>query len=205
MKLLSGFLAVSTLFIGISASAQEPDDAARLVTDMKDAALALYAPGITEEARHSGLCELVEQRGDIVFFGDFTLGRLRREVSEDKLPAYYASIKALLVRTFDAAFDRLRAGRVTVEPASKPQNGHRAVTVILDNVENRSERRFQFYVGFNGSDEPRVRDAAAGGEILGFRKREEFKTFLANVQSDDADVKLAALVEEIRGRNPACP
>lgn len=199
-------LALFSLCLGFTpkVDATEPDAAASFITTLKNEAMTLYAAGITNEARQIGLCSLVQKHVNIQYLGNFAAGRLPKQMSNEVRTSYYMAVKTKLAAFFDLAFLRLKDGTLTVNPVSKPAGPARIVSVEVVKA-NRSSTTVQFYVAPDASSGLRLQDAQMSGFTLSQMLKEEFTNILAEVKSDNPDVKGKALIDNITGSNSACP
>ena len=206
----TGFtLALACLFnlgiwFGSTSFANEPDAAAAFVIEVKDAALALYTPEISEELRHERLCAMMEEHVNIEYVGKVAAGRFTKQMSEGVRQEFYLAVKAKLVRFFDLAFARLRAGTVTVHPVSRPAGPTHVVTVEVAKP-NRSVTKIQFHVAPNEGTKLLLQDAQMSGFSLSQIFRDEFTNILDGVPSDDPDAKGKALIDDMNSKNTPCP
>ena len=186
------------------AGAVEPDAAAALVTELKNGAMILYGPEISEQARHLELCDLMQKHVNTQYIGNFATGRIIRQMSPEVRAGLYSGVKSKLVRFFDGAFSRLKDGTVKVNPVSKPAGPARIVYVEVTKL-NQSPTSIQFYMAPDSNNSLLMQDAQMSGFSLGQIFKDEFTNVLSAVTSDDPDAKGQALIANLATKSPGCP
>jgi ABC-type transporter MlaC component len=201
MSIFTRIILGTAISLPFVANGAEPDAYAKFVGELKDRAMALYEPGVTEGARLSGICKLVTQYVDYQNVADTTISSVRSEVSTERLEPFYVAFRSMLANLFTKAFSELQDAEVVVEPTSKIVSSLHVVTVHVENRRGRSDRRIQFFV----NDEPKLVDVSMSGMLLSRAKRAEYESFLARLDEPDANRKLQALTADISSRVEACP
>ena len=176
-KLIYLFFSI-ILFISCSSKLlANPSDFIKMLTS--DASKIL-ASNISKDQKMFELIKLAEQNVDIKGIGMYTLGKHRKNLSENQIEEYEILFKKYFLKSFSSRLSEYTDPKINVLSEEKINDKYTIVSSVLEEDEKRPEIKIDWRVYTINPDKPLVRDLIIEGLSLARTQREEFNSVIQN-------------------------
>lgn len=115
----------------LSARAQTPEEAQRLVRHISDELLALIRSAASDSAKRAEFVHIIETHSDIRQIAGFALGRYARTMPEAMKPRYVDAFKKFVAATYVGYFADYDGETIEVGMARPTGNGYTVETSVI--------------------------------------------------------------------------
>jgi len=171
------------VFFNNNVFASPKDFISKLTTDASQ----VLASGQDKNQKMRELIELAEQNVDIQGIGLYTLGKYRKNLSEDQIKEYEILFKSYFLKSFSSRLSEYTDPKINVLSENVISNKYTIVSSILEADENRPEIKIDWRVYTIDPNKPLVRDLIIEGLSLARTQREEFHSV---IQNGDGDIQV---------------
>lgn len=182
--------------IAIHTSAEASPKAVSYVRQIGAEAIQLGATG-----SHAGFCRLVKKATDTSYMATWVLGDYLNQATPAQLKTIKNLIDDLLVKHLSEAFQKAAGGELRVYDRTIPLHGDVYVDAQLFDASGRSRYNFEFRI-FQPDSNPIIIDAKISRTLISRYLLNDYTNFM---RRHGGDQPVSALIDHLRGENPACP
>jgi len=185
------FAILLSLFFLNSSFAKNPSDFIQGITDN---ASNILSSNLSKNEKQNKLKDIAESAVDIRGIGFYTLGKFRKNLSDDKKKEYSILFKEYFLKSFSSRLVEYSNPKITVVAEEVLNEKYTMVSSILAATEDRPEIKIDWRVYTKNQSEPLIRDLIIEGLSLARTQKEEFSSIII---SNNNDVKyLFSTLEE---------
>ena len=185
LKLLKfRILLVLLILVPFNVFAQTSEDFIKTVTQQ---ASSILMQNISKEQKSQELIELAKTNVDIRAIGLYTLGKHKKNISEDQLKEFEELFYEYFLKTFSSRLSEYSDPKINVISQKIINEKYTIVSSILVADEKRPEIEIDWRVYTKNPDKLVIRDLIIGGLSLARMQREEFGSV---IQSSDGDINI---------------
>ena len=186
------FLFLIILFLGLSNFSQaiEPDVFVQSTVNRASQSL---SKDISKEEKMLELQELAKDTVDIKGIGLYTLGKYRKEISDDKKLQYLILFKDYFLKSFSSRLSVYSNPKINVISKDKKNDNYTIVSSILIATKDRPEVKIDWRIYTKNPNKPLIRDLIIEGLSLARTQKEEFASI---IKSNDGNID--ALFESLK-------
>lgn len=186
------FLFLIILFLGLSNFSQaiEPDVFVQSTVNRASQSL---SKDISKEEKMLELQELAKDTVDIKGIGLYTLGKYRKEISDDKKLQYLILFKDYFLKSFSSRLSEYSNPKINVISKDKKNDNYTIVSSILIATKDRPEVKIDWRIYTKNPNKPLIRDLIIEGLSLARTQKEEFASI---IKSNDGNID--ALFESLK-------
>ena len=133
------------------------------------------------------LIELAEQNVDIDGIGLYTLGKYRKNLSENQINEYEVLFRQYFLKSFSSRLSEYTDPKINVISENIINEKYTIVSSVLEADEKRPEIKIEWRVYTINPDNLLVRDLIIEGLSLARTQREEFNSI---IQDGDGDIEI---------------
>ena len=182
------------LFANISQS-KEPID---FIKDITSEASSILVKSQDKDTKIIKLRKLAEENVDIKGVGFYSLGKIRKTLTESQLEIYENLFKEYFLKSFSSRLSEYSDPKINVLSQEILSKKYTIVSSILVATENRPEVKIDWRVYTKNPDKPLIRDLIIEGLSLARTQKEEFTSIL---NSNDGDITALFKILEEFSRN----
>ena len=123
---------------------------------------------------------------DIKGIGFYTLGKFRKNLSDEQKQKYSELFKEYFLKSFSSRLAEYSNPKIDVQSQEKLSDTYTIVSSILVATSERPEVKIQWRVYTKDPDKPLIRDLIIEGLSLARTQKEEFSSI---IQSNDGDIQ----------------
>ena len=180
-----------SLFFLNSSLAKNPSD---FIQGITDSASNILSSNLSKNEKQNKLKDIAESAVDIRGIGFYTLGKFRKNLSDDKKKEYSILFKEYFLKSFSSRLVEYSNPKITVVAEEVLNEKYTMVSSILAATEDRPEIKIDWRVYTKNQSEPLIRDLIIEGLSLARTQKEEFSSIII---SNNNDVKyLFSTLEE---------
>ena len=140
----------------------------------------ILASNISKDQKMIELIKLAEQNVDIKGIGMYTLGKHRKNLSENQIEEYEILFNKYFLKSFSSRLSEYTDPKINVLSEEKINEKYTIVSSVLEEDEKRPEIKIDWRVYTINPDKPLVRDLIIEGLSLARTQREEFNSVIQN-------------------------
>ena len=170
------------LFLSSFSSAIEPDV---FVQSTVNRASQTLSKDISKKEKMLELQELAKDTVDINGIGFYTLGKYRKEISDEQKKRYSKLFKDYFLKSFSSRLSEYSNPKINVISKDKKNDKYTIVSSILVATEDRPEVKIDWRIYTKNPNKPLIRDLIIEGLSLARTQKEEFASIL---NSNDGNI-----------------
>ena len=188
---ISNFLFLLVFYLSISNFSQaiEPDV---FVQSTVNRASQTLSKDISKKEKMLELQELARDTVDIKGIGFYTLGKYRKEISNDQKSQYSKLFKDYFLKSFSSRLSEYSNPKINVISKDKKNDKYTIVSSILVATKDRPEVKIDWRIYTKDPEKPLIRDLIIEGLSLARTQKEEFASI---IKSNDNNIE--ALFESL--------
>ena len=178
------FLFIIFSFINIANSNSiEPDV---FVQSTVNRASQILSENTSKETKIEELKKVALDTVDIQGIGFYTLGKFRKNLSDEQKQKYSELFKEYFLKSFSSRLAEYSNPKIDVQTQEKLSDTYTIVSSILVATSERPEVKIQWRVYTKDPDKPLIRDLIIEGLSLARTQKEEFNSI---IQSNDGNIQ----------------
>ena len=146
----------------------------------------ILSDNISKESKIEELKKVALDTVDIRGIGFYTLGKFRKNLSDEQKQKYSELFKEYFLKSFSSRLAEYSNPKIDVQSQEKLSDTYTIVSSILVATSERPEVKIQWRVYTKDPDKPLIRDLIIEGLSLARTQKEEFTSIL---NSNDNDIK----------------
>ena len=185
LKKYFNFLSFLGLFLFLSnfSSAIEPDV---FVQSTVNRASQTLSKDISKKEKILELQELAKDTVDINGIGFYTLGKYRKEITDEQKKRYSKLFKDYFLKSFSSRLSEYSNPKINVISKDKKNDKYTIVSSILVATEDRPEVKIDWRIYTKNPNKPLIRDLIIEGLSLARTQKEEFASI---IKSNDNNIE----------------
>ena len=178
------FILICCLFVTKFSQAIEPDV---FVQSTVNRASQTLSKEISKEKKMFELQELAKETVDIKGIGLYTLGKFRKEISDEQKIKYSKLFENYFLKSFSSRLSEYSNPKINVISKEKKSDKYTIVSSILVATKDRPEIKIDWRIYTLDPQKPLIRDLVIEGLSLARTQKEEFASIIkSNDNSIDA-------------------
>ncbi len=146
----------------------------------------ILSDNISKESKIEELKKVALDTVDIQGIGFYTLGKFRKNLSDEQKQKYSELFKEYFLKSFSSRLAEYSNPKIDVQSQEKLSDTYTIVSSILVATSERPEVKIQWRVYTKDPDKPLIRDLIIEGLSLARTQKEEFNSI---IQSNDGDIQ----------------
>ena len=146
----------------------------------------ILSDNISKESKIEELKKVALDTVDIRGIGFYTLGKFRKNLSDEQKQKYSELFKEYFLKSFSSRLAEYSNPKIDVQSQEKLSDTYTIVSSILVATSERPEVKIQWRVYTKDPDKPLIRDLIIEGLSLARTQKEEFNSI---IQSNDGDIQ----------------
>ena len=146
----------------------------------------ILSDNISKESKIEELKKVALDTVDIRGIGFYTLGKFRKNLSNEQKQKYSELFKEYFLKSFSSRLAEYSNPKIDVQSQEKLSDTYTIVSSILVATSERPEVKIQWRVYTKDPDKPLIRDLIIEGLSLARTQKEEFSSI---IQSNDGDIQ----------------
>ncbi len=146
----------------------------------------ILSDNISKESKIEELKKVALDTVDIRGIGFYTLGKFRKNLSDEQKQKYSELFKEYFLKSFSSRLAEYSNPKIEVQSQEKLSDTYTIVSSILVATSERPEVKIQWRVYTKDPDKPLIRDLIIEGLSLARTQKEEFSSI---IQSNDGDIQ----------------
>ena len=180
-RILNFFIFFIILFFPLKSISIEPDV---FVQSTVNRAADTLSGNLSKEERIEELKKIATDTVDINGIGFYSLGKHRKNLSEEKLNEYANVFKDYFMKSFSSRLAEYSNPIIEVNSKEKISENYTIVYSILVATEKRPEIKIDWRIYTKNPDKPLIRDLIIEGLSLARTQKEEFNSILQSAGGD---------------------
>ena len=189
---ISNFLFLLVFYFSISNFSQAIEPDVFVQSTVNRASLTL-SKDISKKEKMLELQELAKDTVDIKGIGFYTLGKYRKEISDDQKSQYSKLFKDYFLKSFSSRLSEYSNPKINVISKDKKNDNYTIVSSILVATKDRPEIKIDWRIYTKDPNKPLIRDLIIEGLSLARTQKEEFASI---IKSNDGNIE--ALFESLK-------
>ena len=149
-------------------------DEAKLILNSKD----------SKEAKAEKLSVIALKTVDVKGIGYYTLGKKRKEITEDQMDKYNKVFESYFLKSFTSRLTDYSDPKISVLSAEKINEKYTIVKSMLVKTDKNPEVKIDWRVYTKNPENPLIRDLIIEGLSLARTQKEEFSSILSSNNND---------------------
>ena len=152
---------------------------------------------LSKKEKIDELKKIASRTVDIKGIGSYTLGAIRKNISQDQIKEYETLFEEYFLKSFASRLAEYSNPEIEVRSKKKLNKNYTMVSSILVSTKQRPEVKIDWRIYTKNPDNPLIRDLIIEGLSLARTQKEEFSSI---IQSNDGDLNalFAALKKFIK-------
>ena len=175
------FIFFSILLISNISSAKEPS---KLISEIVNEASVILSSSDPVESKIIKLNNIAEKNVDIDGIGMYTLGKYRKNLTEDQRIKYKKLFKSYFLKSFSSRLVDYSDPKISVISEKKVNEKYTIVNTLLEETSKNPEIKIDWRIYTKNPERPLIRDLMVEGLSLARTQKEEFKSILQNNEGD---------------------
>ena len=146
----------------------------------------ILSENTSKETKIEELKKVALDTVDIQGIGFYTLGKFRKNLSDEQKQKYSELFKEYFLKSFSSRLAEYSNPKIDVQTQEKLSDTYTIVSSILVATSERPEVKIQWRVYTKDPDKPLIRDLIIEGLSLARTQKEEFSSI---IQSNDGDIQ----------------
>ena len=173
--------------------AKEPKD---LISEIVNEASIILSSSDPVESKIIKLNDIAERSVDIDGIGMYTLGKIRKVLSEDQKIKYHKLFKSYFLKSFSSRLVDYSDPKINIISQKVINEKYTIVNTVLEANSKNPEIKIDWRIYTKNTERPLIRDLIVEGLSLARTQKEEFKSILQN-NNNDINALFKALEEFI--------
>ena len=169
------------VFFVNSSSAKEPGT---LITEIVNEASRILSSSDPVESKIIKLNNIAETNVDIAGIGMYTLGKYRKNLTEDEKIKYKKLFKSYFLKSFSSRLVDYSDPKIYVVSEKKINDKYTIVSTVLEKTSKNPEIKIDWRIYTKNIKRPLIRDLIVEGLSLARTQKEEFKSIIQNNNGD---------------------
>ena len=183
-------ITIFSLFFTVNSFSLEPKD---FVQQTVDSAAKALGQNLSKDLKVSKLKVIALKNVDIKGIGFYSLGKYRKNISEQKKEEYLEIFTKYFLKTFASRLAQYSDPKIIVNSQKKLNDKYTMVSSILVATDDKPEIKIDWRVITKDPDNPLIIDLIIEGVSLAKVQKEEFYSI---IQSNDGDIN--ALLKNLK-------
>ena len=175
------FFVVFYLYFYTISNAIEPDV---FVQSTVNRASATLSKDISKKEKMLELQELARDTVDISGIGLYTLGKYRKEITEDQKKKYSELFESYFLKSFSSRLSEYSNPKINVVSKDKKNEKYTIVSSILVATKDRPEVKIDWRIYTKNPEKPLIRDLIIEGLSLARTQKEEFASIIKSNENN---------------------
>ena len=171
-------------------------DPEKFISEIIDEAKLILNSQDSKETKAEKLSVIALKTVDVKGIGFYTLGKKRKEISEDEMDKYNKVFESYFLKSFTSRLTDYSDPKITVLSAEKINEKYTIVKSMLVKTDKKPEVKIDWRVYTKNPENPLIRDLIIEGLSLARTQKEEFSSILSS-NNNDINVLFAKLEEFI--------
>ena len=194
-RILTSFLFVFIIsFWQDSRAIAYSSDPEKFITEIIEEAKLILNSQESKEVKAEKLSVIALKTVDVKGIGYYTLGKKRKEITEDQMKKYDAIFEKYFLKSFTSRLTDYSDPKITVLSAEKINEKYTIVKSMLLKTDKKPEVKIDWRVYTKNPDKPLIRDLIIEGLSLARTQKEEFASIL-NTNNNDINALFSKLEE----------
>ena len=181
---------ISFLFIFIISFCQNikafgySSDPEKFISEIIDEAKLILNSQDTKETKAEKLSVIALKTVDVKGIGYYTLGKKRKEITEDQMDKYNKVFESYFLKSFTSRLTDYSDPKISVLSAEKINDKYTIVKSMLVKTDKKPEVKIDWRVYTKNPENPLIRDLIIEGLSLARTQKEEFSSILSSNNND---------------------
>ena len=159
-------------------------DPKQFITEVVDEAKKILVATNSQKFKEEKLSEIALKAADIDGIGYYTLGKYRKEMSDEELKEYSALFKKYFLKSFTSRLTDYSDPKIEVVGVDVLNPKYTIVRSLLLATDKKPEVKIDWRVYTKNPDKPLIRDLIVEGLSLARTQKEEFNSVIQNNGGD---------------------
>ena len=197
-RILASFLLIFIISIcqNIKAFAYSSDPE-KFISEIIDEAKLILNSQDSKETKAEKLSVIALKTVDVKGIGYYTLGKKRKEITEDQINKYNKVFESYFLKSFTSRLTDYSDPKISVLSAEKINEKYTIVKSMLVKTDKKPEVKIDWRVYTKNPESPLIRDLIIEGLSLARTQKEEFASILSS-NNNDINVLFSKLEEFIK-------
>ena len=182
IKIKSIFIFILITFLTNTSFSKEPS---KLISEIVNEASVILSSSDPVESKIIKLNNIAEINVDIDGIGMYTLGKYRKNLSEDQKIKYKKLFKSYFLKSFSSRLVDYSDPKISVVSENKINEKYTIVNTVLEATSKNPEIKIDWRIYTKNPERPLIRDLIVEGLSLARTQKEEFKSI---IQNNDGDI-----------------
>ena len=175
------FFVVFFVYLNTVSNAIEPDV---FVQSTVNRASLTLSKDISKKEKMLELQELARDTVDISGIGLYTLGKYRKEITEDQKKKYSELFESYFLKSFSSRLSEYSNPKINVVSKDKKNEKYTIVSSILVATKDRPEVKIDWRIYTKNPEKPLIRDLIIEGLSLARTQKEEFASIIKSNENN---------------------
>ena len=197
-RILASFLLIFIISfcqnIKVFAYSSDPE---KFISEIIDEAKLILNSQDSKEIKAEKLSVIALKTVDVKGIGYYTLGKKRKEITEDQIDKYNKVFESYFLKSFTSRLTDYSDPKITVLSAEKINEKYTIVKSMLVKTDKKPEVKIDWRVYTKNPENPLIRDLIIEGLSLARTQKEEFSSILSS-NNNDINALFAKLEEFIK-------
>ena len=197
-RILASFLLIFIISfcqnIKVFAYSSDPE---KFISEIIDEAKLILNSQDSKEIKAEKLSVIALKTVDVKGIGYYTLGKKRKEITEDQIDKYNKVFESYFLKSFTSRLTDYSDPKITVLSAEKINEKYTIVKSMLVKTDKKPEVKIDWRVYTKNPENPLIRDLIIEGLSLARTQKEEFASIL-NSNNNDINALFSKLEEFIK-------
>ena len=172
---------ICSLFISSFAQAKNPS---KLISEIVDEASKILSSSDPVESKIIKLNNIAEKNVDIDGIGMYTLGKYRKQITEDQKIKYKKLFRSYFLKSFSSRLVDYTDPKINIVSEKKINERYTIVNTLLEKTSKNPEVKIDWRVYTKNPERPLIRDLIVEGLSLARTQKEEFNSIIKNNDND---------------------
>ena len=159
-------------------------DPKQFITEIVDEAKKILVDSNSQEIKEKKLSEIALKAADIKGIGYYTLGKYRKELSDEQLIEYSKLFEKYFLKSFTSRLTDYSDPKIEVLSVEVLNPKYTIVRSLLLATEKKPEVKIDWRIYTQNPDDPLIRDLIVEGLSLARTQKEEFASVIENNGGD---------------------
>ena len=184
-KILISFLLILFLSsLGISNTFSYSSDPEKFISEIIEEAKLILNSQDNKDIKAEKLSVIALKTVDVKGIGYYTLGKKRKEITEDQKEKYDVLFESYFLKSFTTRLTDYSDPKISVLSAEKVNEKYTIVKSVLVKTDKKPEVKIDWRVYTKNPEKPLIRDLIIEGLSLARTQKEEFSSILSSNNND---------------------
>ena len=155
-----------------------------LITEIVNEASIILSSSDQVESKIIKLNNIAETNVDIVGIGMYTLGKYRKNLSEDQKIKYKKLFKSYFLKSFSSRLVDYSNPKISVVSEKKLNDNYTIVNTVLEETSKNPQIKIDWRIYTKNPERPLIRDLIVEGLSLARTQKEEFNSIILSADGD---------------------